>query len=60
MEIIERGEPPEEKLYTAKCHRCKSLLRFKQSEGVVTHDQRDGSFVRVICPVCGQTVTAGL
>ena len=52
MEILHRGTPPGEKKYEATCNCCKTVVRFAQSEGEVTHSQRDGSFVTVKCPVC--------
>lgn len=56
MEIIKKGTPPEEKIYEAECSKCKSVLRFKQSEGKITYDQRDGNLITVKCPVCGESV----
>jgi len=56
MEIIKQGTPPSEKVYEAECRKCKSVFRFKQLEGKITYDQRDGDFITVKCPVCGESV----
>lgn len=60
MEIIERGTPPEEKVYEGRCMNCKTKVRFKRSEGKVTFDQRDGNFVTVKCPVCRHAINVYL
>lgn len=56
MEIVKKGSLPSERMYEASCNHCGTVMRFKQSEGKVTHDQRDGSTVSVACPVCLYTV----
>ena len=60
MQVVKKGQIPEEREFEATCHRCKSVLCFRQAEGKVTHDQREGSFVTVACPVCGHSVHASL
>ena len=60
MDILHRGQAPEDRIVETTCRRCGSVLRFRQSEGTVTHDQREGSFVEVGCPVCGGRVFASL
>ena len=60
MLVIKQAQIPEEREFEATCNYCKSVLHFKQAEGKVTHDQRDGSFVTVICPVCKRPVHASL
>ena len=52
MEIIARGKLPSEGEAEWTCRHCKSELRSKKSEGKLEHDQRDGDFVRCVCPVC--------
>jgi RNase P subunit RPR2 len=56
VEVLQRGQKPSERTYTATCRTCNSQLRFKASEAKVTFDQRDGDFVSVECPVCSETV----
>lgn len=56
MEILKRGKLPEDKTYEARCNHCKTEIRFQQREGHITHDQRDGDFITVNCPVCGNKV----
>ena len=60
MDVLESGKPPDEREFEATCRTCGSLLRFKQSEGRSSYDQRDGDFVTVTCPVCGNSVHANL
>lgn len=52
MEIIKRGTPPDEIEYEAKCNNCKTEIKFKRSEAVVTFDQREGDYMSISCPVC--------
>lgn len=56
IEIITRGIPPCETQYKCRCRSCMSVLKFVQSDGKITHDQRDGSFITIKCPVCGDKV----
>lgn len=56
MKIIERGTPPGEVVHQARCTNCRSLIEFKQSEGKVTFDGRDGNYVTILCPVCNQMI----
>jgi len=62
MEILKHGVLPGEKEYIGDRYNCKCQVKFKQKEGRVTHDQRDGSFVSILCPTigCGQTITVTL
>jgi hypothetical protein len=53
MKIIKRGIPPEEVVWKATCHRCKSELEAKRNELQVEWDQREqGELGRADCPVC--------
>jgi RNase P subunit RPR2 len=56
IEVIERGELPEDRPYEATCNRCRSKLRFLRGDAQFTADQRDGDFLTVKCPVCGESV----
>lgn len=60
MKIIKKGKRPEDKKHRGTCHNCKTVVEFSQSEGVVTYDQRDGNFVTVKCPTCGQDITSAI
>ena len=60
MEIIKRGTKPEDARHIGTCANCKTEVEFARSEGVVTHDQRDGSFVSVDCPVCVYKIRSDL
>lgn len=50
--VIKRGLKPEDRVHKATCWHCKSELEFKESDGQVRYDQRDGSYIEVTCPVC--------
>jgi RNase P subunit RPR2 len=54
--VLQVGQKPSERIYTAMCRSCDSQLRFKASEAKTTFDQRDGDFVSVECPVCSDRV----
>ena len=56
MEILKKGELPQEKQADFNCNNCGSELRAKISEGKITYDQRDGDYVTFVCPVCGQNI----
>jgi len=60
MEIIKQGQKPEDILHEGVCLNCTTQVRFARSEGEVTHDQRDGSFVSVRCPVCNHQIHSDL
>ena len=60
MEIIERGTLPSDRVHEGRCDTCRTKVRFKQSEAKYVPDQRDGDFLQVGCPVCGQTITVSL
>ncbi len=56
MEVLVRGIVPAEKTYTISCYSCGSIIKFKRSEACITYDQRDGTFVHIICPVCDKMI----
>lgn len=62
MEIIETGKLPEKKVYTVRCPSCNTKFKFKQEEGNITFDQRDGNYIAITCPLegCGKSVTCNL
>ena len=60
MFIIKRGKKPEDTVNRGTCNRCRTEVEFRRSEGEVTHDQRDGDFVSVDCPVCGHKIHSQL
>lgn len=60
IEVVERGEMPEDRPYEATCNNCRSKLRFLRGDAKFTPDQRDGDFLTVTCPVCKQSVHTGV
>ncbi len=58
IEIIRRGEHPNEKTYTAKCYTCSTQVRFKRNDGKYHpgYDQRDGPTLTIPCPVCDDPI----
>lgn len=60
MKILKEGKRPEDAVHRGTCTRCTTEIEFARSEGVITHDQRDGDFVSVDCPVCGHRVHSAL
>ena len=60
MEIIKEGTLPNDRIFEGHCTNCKSILRFKQSEGEITYSQMDGDFITVKCPICGHRIHTDL
>jgi hypothetical protein len=62
MEIIKKGRVPSLQEYRATCSNCHTEFKFKQYEGKITDDQRDGRFISVHCPMpgCMQRVDVSL
>lgn len=56
IEVIRRGNLPENDQFDVKCNHCKSEIRFLRSDARLTSDQRDGDFLKVDCPVCNHAV----
>lgn len=56
VEILSRGEKPQDRSYTAQFRKCSTVFRFKHSEATEVPDQRDGDMVRIDCPVCKNPV----
>ncbi len=52
IKILTRGKLPEEIVYKATCGNCKTHFEFNETDAKVTHDQRDGSFMTIRCPLC--------
>lgn len=60
MKILERGTPPEDRVYVSTCRNCKSKIEFLQSEGRIYYDPRDGNFIQVLCPVCCASIVTSV
>lgn len=52
MRIISRGVNPNEYLWEGTCGYCNTKFECLQHEGTIQSDQRDGTFLKVACPVC--------
>ncbi|VDS07532.1 hypothetical protein PARHAE_00709 [Paracoccus haematequi] len=57
VEIIKRGQPKGERVHDITCRYCDSELRFREHEAKITHDQREGDFMTITCPVCKGSLT---
>ena len=54
MKIVRQGTPPGERIWSGKCHTCKTEADAAGKELVINQgDQRDGPFGEAKCPVCG-------
>lgn len=51
MQIIKRGQPPEDREIEWTCKNCHSVMKANVREGQLVHD-RDGTMVKYTCPVC--------
>jgi hypothetical protein len=56
MEIIFEGVIPEEKVRRARCTNCNTIFDFKQSEGKIQHDPREGDYLSINCPLCKKQI----
>lgn len=52
VEIIHDATKENDAPRVAQCRKCKSMLRFRPSEGRSVSDQRDGDSIVITCPVC--------
>jgi RNase P subunit RPR2 len=59
VEIIKQGKLPGEEEYTTTCRNCKTIFKFKAKEAKKHDDQRDGSYLTIVCPLpdCNTTAT---
>lgn len=60
MEILRRGNLPSEDTFDGKCIHCRTVVRFKRSEGKSSPDPRDMVFIGVDCPVCNRLIEVSL
>lgn len=60
MRIIKPGKPESERLFTGTCRNCGCQVEFKQHEGEVIRDQRDGDYIRLNCPTCMTFIAVAL
>lgn len=59
MKILSRGIKPEDKIFRGTCQNCKTEFECLRHEGTYFNGtQRDDAFLRVTCPVCGQSAHA--
>jgi len=53
MEILKKGTPPEDMVYTGTCPNCTTQIRFKRSEAsLLSTHQLDPAELGIACPVC--------
>lgn len=52
MKIIKKGVKMCDRLYKMECGDCGTVFEFKEKEGKVVYDQRDGDYIEIKCPVC--------
>jgi len=60
MRIIHRGKPINEKVYEKMCYKCKSVIEFSGGEARRRSDQREGDYLEIECPVCGDKITTSI
>lgn len=59
IKIIKEGIKPETKLYETQCFTCKTIFEFSQNEAIINYD-RDGTFLKIACPLCSEMVFRGI
>lgn len=52
MRIIEQGRLPESQTYEVTCRHCRTRFEFARGEAKHNHDQRDGDYLSIACPLC--------
>lgn len=57
MKVLRQGIIPGDIKHYAVCNHCKSVLEFQRKEAKMTHDQREGDYMVINCPVCATRVT---
>jgi hypothetical protein len=58
MEIIKRGELPNEKLIQLTCNNCKTIFKFKQGEANYSGGGNDWCYT-INCPLCSTCCSFG-
>lgn len=56
IEVLKKGKGKENRECEFPCRECDSLLRARICDGETFHNQRDGSYVSFLCPVCNQYI----
>ncbi|AXV15107.1 hypothetical protein CYG48_04960 [Neorhizobium sp. SOG26] len=56
MKIIKQGKHPGEKVYRGTCRTCSTEIEFERHEARYQVDQRDGDFLQIACPTCGEDI----
>jgi len=56
MKILKKGIIPRDKIYTVACKNCHTRFQFKQHEGKICYDNRDGDYVTIECPLCKEII----
>lgn len=57
MRILKHGKPDGDQKHTATCMGCGTKIEYLTSEATRVHDQRDGHYWRIKCPVCPRDIT---
>ena len=57
MKIIKEGKRSENVTYRGSCIRCKTEVEFDRHEATKHSDPRDGDYLNVDCPVCGNEIS---
>jgi hypothetical protein len=52
MKIIREGRIPEDFVVRINCLHCHTVFEFSLKEANYQHDQRDGDFYSIACPLC--------
>lgn len=57
MRIIKEGKLPEKVVFQLTCKICSTVFEFQREEAKVNHDQREGDYLYVACPLCKKIQT---
>lgn len=60
MKITKPGIIDAERVENVTCRHCQCEFEFTRGEAKVTFDQRDGDFMAINCPCCGNRETKSI
>ena len=56
IRVTKHGALPDHDVFAGTCYRCKTEVEFERVDARLTSDQRDGDYLSVDCPVCGDAI----
>lgn len=60
IEVTRQGKKPGDRVCVGTCNNCGTQVKHLVSDGISKSCQREGDWVEVRCPTCGQTIFSGI